>query len=160
MSSHHMPSKQARFEVKRYRKALLIEVMGLFTRDTGRSIRELFKLAHDVERVDRILVDLRGAVILLAGDELELYEKDVIADPAVKRPCGILILPEQAEAILGHCEKMRQLGMVRAPFLDQAQALRWARLPPTALDSRATLPERRSMPWLQPPQEPRTLQST
>jgi hypothetical protein len=151
MSTHTMPSKRAKFHVRRHRRALLVEIVGLFNWDTGRQLRELFRLASDVAPFDRVLVDVRGAVILLIGAELALYQAESAADPSVTRPYAVLLLPEQAPTTLAHCARMAELGRVLVPFLDPAQALEWACLPASFLPEQSTQPERRAMPWLAPP---------
>lgn len=136
LSGHHMSNGRASFEVLRHRKGLYIEVTGLYTLDTGRQLRDLFKLAHDVSPVERVLVDVRAAVILLSGSELETYQRESAEDDAVRNPCAVLMLSEQAQMVLPHCARMVELGRVRMPFLEVREALAWVRFPVDALAGR------------------------
>ena len=108
---------------------LMAAVSGLGTLQALQSTRQglagLLAPSPLVPPVNRILIDLRGCVLLLDDADWWTLYRECLGG-AIRPAVGFLTVPSSEAAIRAHCDRLIEHGRTRLDFTNAALAGRWA----------------------------------
>ncbi len=87
----------------------------------------IFRVAIRHE-VDRVLVDLSAAVLVLSDDDWRTYTQHCASRNALRITSALLVPPVNQDEAWAHAEDLSAFGRINVAFTDRSAAYRWARL--------------------------------
>jgi hypothetical protein len=107
----------------------IVRVTGPVTLDTMRRLRIEVARGAMLNEVDRVLCDLRAAVVVLDGLEWRTFTRESGSRDALDVPTGYLVGAEAIDAARAHCARMNARGRISLAFATSRAACRWLDVP-------------------------------
>lgn len=103
-----------------------IELHGLITPSSALSLQGRIAVAlREASAILAVSIWVRATILV---DAAELRALLLSASPAMRLPLACVVRAEHLELFEQHAWDAAKLGFIRAPFLDEGQALDWARV--------------------------------
>jgi hypothetical protein len=119
---------------------LYVVLRGMVGVEAMRSVCAAITARVDDGRVDRVLMDLRAAVLTIGQANWHAMQTDPQGCCQIETRLGFLVCEPQYEEVWGHCLKMVAQGFTRLLFHSPARAASWASLPLQTLDRTSPTP--------------------
>jgi hypothetical protein len=107
----------------------LIRVAGPVTLAVMREIRREIARGALMHPVERVLCDMRAAVVILDEDEWRQLSNEAGSRDSLDVPTGLLVGEEAIAPARAHCDRMNAQGRISLAFTTSSGAYRWLGVP-------------------------------
>jgi hypothetical protein len=116
---------KSKFKVHQRGCVLVFEAEGLFKPSDALSLMALVRQQVAECAPVKALIDLRRAVLLLAGADWDAMAAHALREGAPGVPLGVLVAPVYEAECWRYCMAMMQAGRTRVPFTNPENAQAW-----------------------------------